>query len=594
MTKSKATAKSQPAAKSKPAHKPKANARVPLPKALTGIQGLDEITGGGLPHGRPTLVCGSAGCGKTLLAMEFLVRGATQFDEPGVFMAFEETAKDLTQNVASLGFDLNDLIARKKMVLDFVYIERSEIEETGEYDLEGLFIRLGQAIDSIGAKRVVLDTIESLFAGLPNPLILRAELRRLFRWLKDKGVTAVITGERGDETLTRQGLEEYVSDCVIVLDHRVSDQASSRRLRVVKYRGSTHGTNEYPFLIDEDGISVLPVTSLGLQHAVSTNRIPSGVARLDAMLGGVGFYRGSSVLISGTAGTGKSSLAAHFVDAACRRGERALYFAFEESPSQIIRNMRSIGLDLEPWVKKGLLCFQATRPSFAGLEMQLTMMHKTVNAFKPQVVVVDPLNGFVIGGNEVEVKSMLMRLADFLKTNQITTLFTSLTTSGSVGVPDVAISALIDTWLILRDVEIGGERNRSLAILKSRGMTHSNQIRECLLSSHGVELCEVYVGAGGVLTGSARLAQEALEQAGKLTRKQETERRQLELESKRLALEAQIDALRAEFLVRETEALKIIDQEQAQEAQLLRERVEMGLSRKADAATHKYKKGGTK
>jgi circadian clock protein KaiC len=574
MSKSQSTAKSPSAAKPRSAAKPKVNARVPLPKARTGIQGLDEITGGGLPQGRPTLVCGSAGCGKTLLAMEFLVRGATQFDEPGVFMAFEETTKDLTQNVASLGFDLNDLIARKKMVLDFVYIERSEIEETGEYDLEGLFIRLGLAIDSIGAKRVVLDTIESLFAGLPNPLILRAELRRLFRWLKEKGVTAIITGERGDETLTRQGLEEYVSDCVIVLDHRVSDQASSRRLRVVKYRGSTHGTNEYPFLIDEDGISVLPVTSLGLQHSVSTDRISSGVPRLDAMLGGVGYYRGSSVLISGTAGTGKSSLAAHFVDAACRRGERALYFAFEESPSQIIRNMRSIGIDLEPWVKKGLLVFQATRPSFAGLEMQLTMMH----------------------GNEVEVKSMLMRLADFLKTNQITTLFTSLTSGGSPSeLTNVAISALIDTWLMLRDIESGGERNRALSILKSRGMAHSNQIRECLLSSQGVELCEVYVGAGGVMTGSARLAQEALEQAGKLTRKQETERRQLELESKRLALEAHIDAMRAEFLVRETEALKIIGQEQAQEAQLLRERVEMGLSRKADAAaTNKLKKRGAK
>ncbi|KXS32118.1 MAG: Circadian clock KaiC 1 domain protein [Candidatus Gallionella acididurans] len=575
----------------KPKPKPESKSIPQLLKAPTGIQGLDEITGGGLPKGRPTLVCGSAGCGKTLLAMEFLVRGATQFNEPGVFMAFEETAKDLTQNVASLGFDLNDLIARKKMVLDFVYIERSEIEETGEYDLEGLFIRLGLAIDSIGAKRVVLDTIESLFAGLPNPLILRAELRRLFRWLKDKGVTAIITGERGDETLTRQGLEEYVSDCVIVLDHRVSDQASSRRLRVVKYRGSTHGTNEYPFLIDEDGISVLPVTSLGLQHAVSTERIPTGIARLDAMLGGAGYYRGSSVLISGTAGNGKSSLAAHFVDAACRRGERALYFAFEESPSQIIRNMRSIGINLEPWVKKGLLFFQATRPSFAGLEMQLTMMHKKVNTFKPHVVVVDPLNGFVIGGNEVEVKSMLMRLADFLKTNQVTSLFTSLTSGDKPSeVTDVAMSALIDTWLILRNIEIGGERNRALSILKSRGMAHSNQIRECLLSNHGVELCEVYVGAGGVLTGSARLAQEALEQAGKLTRKQETERRQLELESKRRALEEQINAMRAEFVVRETEALKIIGQEQAQEAQLLRERVEMGLSRKADAATIKQKK----
>ena len=563
--------------------KPVSAARILLPKAPTGIQGLDEITGGGLPKGRPTLICGSAGCGKTLLAMEFLVRGATQFNEPGVFMAFEETIKDLTKNVASLGFDLDSLVADKKIVLDFVYIERSEIEETGEYDLEGLFIRLNQAIDSIGAKRVVLDTIESLFAGLPNPLILRAELRRLFRWLKDKGVTAIITGERGDESLTRQGLEEYVSDCVIVLDHRVCDQTSSRRLRVVKYRGSTHGTDEYPFLIDEDGFSVLPITSLGLQHDVSTDRISTGITRLDAMLGDAGYYRGSSVLVSGTAGTGKSSLAAHFCDAACRRGERALYFAFEESPSQIIRNMRSIGIDLEPWVNKGLLRFQATRPAFAGLEMQLTMMHKTVNTFKPEVVIVDPLNGFIIGDNETSVKSMLMRLADFLKTKQITSLFTSLKAGGApLGVTDVAISAMIDTWLVLRDIEIGGERNRGLSILKSRGMPHSNQIRECLLTDHGMEFCEVYVGAGGVLTGSARLAQEAQEQALKLTRKQEVERRQLELESKRRALEAQIEAMRAEFDVQEAEAMKIIGQEQAQALQLVLERAEMGQSRKAD------------
>ena len=377
--------------------------RTQLPKSPTGIQGLDEIMGGGLPKGRPTLICGGAGCGKTLIAMEFLVRGARQFNEPGVFMAFEETAKDLTQNVASLGFDLKDLIARKKILLDFVYIERSEIEMTGEYDLEGLFIRLGQAIDSIGAKRVVLDTIESLFSGLPNPLILRAELRRLFRWLKDKGVTAIITGERGDETLTRQGLEEYVSDCVIMLDHRVVEQVTSRRLRVVKYRGSTHGTNEYPFLIDENGILVLPVTSLGLKNTASTDRLRTGIARLDTMLGGAGCYRGSSVLVSGTAGTGKSSIAAHFAEAACRRGERALYFAFEESPSQIMRNMRSIGIDLEPWVQKDLLRFHATRPTFTGLEMHLTMIHKAVNVFKPQVVIVDPLSSFVMGGNKTEV-----------------------------------------------------------------------------------------------------------------------------------------------------------------------------------------------
>ena len=557
--------------------------RKKLPKSLTGIQGLDEITEGGLPTGRPTLICGSAGCGKTLLAMEFLVRGATQFNEPGVFMAFEETAKDLTQNVASLGFDLDALVADKKIVLDFVYIDRSEIEETGEYDLEGLFIRLGQSIDSIGAKRVVLDTIESLFAGLLNPLILRAELRRLFRWLKDKGVTAVITGERGEETLTRQGLEEYVSDCVIILDHRVKDQTSSRRLRVVKYRGSTHGTNEYPFLIDEDGISIVPVTSLGLGHNASMDRIPSGISRLDTMMGGKGFFRGSTVLISGTAGTGKSGICAHFVDAACRRGERALYFSFEESPSQIIRNMRSIGIDLEQWVKKGLLHFQATRPAFAGLEMQLTMMHKATIKFDPQVVIVDPLNGFITGDNIADVKSMLMRLADFLKTKQISSMFTQLMSSNVAhGTGDIAISSMVDTWLVMHDIEIGGERNRCLYIIKSRGMAHSNQVRECLITDHGVEICEVYVGAGGVLTGSARIAQEAQELALTLTRKQEVERRQIEIESRRKALEAKVAALRAEFGVQEAESMKIITQEQAQASQLLTGRLEMGLSRSAD------------
>jgi circadian clock protein KaiC len=561
-----------------------------LPKSPTGIQGLDEITGGGLPRGRTTLICGSAGCGKTLLAMEYLVRGAILFNEPGVFMAFEETAKDLTQNVVSLGFDLKSLIARKKIVLDYVYIERSEIEETGEFDLEGLFIRLGQAIDSIGAKRVVLDTIESLFAGLPNPLILRAELRRLFRWLKERGVTAIITGERGKDTLTRQGLEEYVSDCVIVLDHRVSDQVSSRRLRVVKYRGSTHGTNEYPFLIDEDGISVLPVTSLGLQQTASHRRVPTGVVRLDAMLGGAGYYRGSSVLISGTAGTGKSSLAAHFVQAACRRGERAVYFAFEESPSQIMRNMRSIGIDLFPWVQKGLLQFQATRPSFTGLEMHLTLMHKAVNTFKPQVVVVDSLNDFVIGSNETEVKSMLMRLVDFLKMNQIIGLFTSSTSSGgSLEQTEVAVSSLIDTWILLRDIEIGGERNRGLYVLKSRGMAHSNQIREFLLTDHGVELRDVYVGAMGVLTGSARLTQESQEKVALQKSDQEVELRRIELERKRTTLEAKIAVMRAEFAVEEIASGKIIRQEKAEKAQSVQERVDMGRIRKADAKPNKQK-----
>jgi len=502
-----------------------------LHKSPTGIQGFDEITDGGLPAGRPTLVCGGAGCGKTLFGMEFIVRGATQFNEHGVFMSFEETNEELIQNVSSLGFDLDGLVKNKKIVLEHVHIERSEIAETGEYDLEALFIRLGYAIDSIGAKRVVLDTIESLFAGLPNQLILRAELRRLFRWLKQKKVTAIITGERGNETLTRQGLEEYVSDCVIMLDHRVTKQNSTRRLRIVKYRGSIHGTNEYPFLINEDGFSILPVTSLGLNHTVTNKRISSGIAALDKMLEGKGYFRGSTVLISGTAGMGKTSIAAHFAEAACKRGERVLYFCFEESPNQLIRNMLSIGIDFEPLVQKGLLQFQATRPTFYGLEMHLVATHKAVNDFKPEVVIFDPINTFLIDDKEFEVKTMLMRIVDFLKLNQITALFTSLTTSGTaLEHADTNISSLIDTWLLLRDIEINGERNRGMYVLKSRGMANSNQIREFILTNHGLELREVYIGANGVLTGSARIAQEALENAEVLTRKNDIERKKREIE----------------------------------------------------------------
>ena len=553
-----------------------------LLKSPTGIQGFDEITGGGLPTGRPTLVCGGAGCGKTLFGMEFLVRGATQFNEPGVFMSFEETNEELIKNVASLGFDLEDLIKHKKIVLDHVHVERSEIEETGEYDLEGLFIRLNYAIDSIGAKRVVLDTIESLFAGLPNQLILRAELRRLFRWLKEKGVTAIITGERGGETLTRQGLEEYVSDCVIMLDHRVTEQASTRRLRVVKYRGSMHGTNEYPFLIDENGFSVLPVTSLGLGHIVSNKRISSGIAALDKMLEGKGYYRGSTVLISGTAGVGKTSVAAHFAEAACKRGERVLYFCFEESPNQLMRNMRSIGIKLEPWVEKGLLQFQATRPTFYGLEMHLAVTHKAVNAFKPDVVILDPINTFVIGDKETEVKTVLMRIVDFLKLKQITALFTSLTSSESaLESSDAGISSLIDTWLLLRDIELNGERNRGMYVLKSRGMANSNQIREFILTDHGVELREAYIGASGVLTGSARIAQEALENAEVLTRKQDIERKKRGLERKRNVLEARIASLNAEFESEEFEATKMIKSEQDMIKRLEQDKIEMAVSRKS-------------
>jgi circadian clock protein KaiC len=555
----------------------------PLEKSPTGISGLDEIANGGLPKGRPTLVCGAAGCGKTLLAMEFLVRGATRYNEPGVFMSFEETAEELTKNVASLGFDLNHLVSSKRFLIDHVRVERSEIEETGEYDLDGLFIRLEHAINSIKAKRVVLDTIESLFAGLPNPFILRSELRRLFRWLKDKGMTAIITGEKGDQTLTRYGLEEYISDCVIFLDHRVTDQLSIRRMRIIKYRGSTHGTNEYPFLIEEKGISVLPITSIGLNHPVSTQRISTGIPRLDAMLGGKGYFRGSSILLSGTAGTGKTSVSASFIDAACRRGERCIFFAFEESSAQIIRNMRSIGIDLDPWVTKGLLRFHAERPSFYGLETHLLTMHKAMNEYQPAVLVIDPITNLISAGNPLDVKSMLTRLIDFLKMNQITSLFTTLTSGGGpLEQSELGISSLADTWLLVRGIEIGGERNRGLYILKSRGMAHSNQIREFLLTDKGIDLLDVYVGPSGVLTGSARLAQEAQEKATEVAYQHDTELEKLNLESKRKALEAQIAALQAELEVGCTEMKMISEQEKERQRRLLEERKAITRLRQAD------------
>jgi len=557
--------------------------KVTLLKTPTGIQGLDEITYGGLPKGRTTLVCGNAGCGKTLFGMEFLVRGATQFNEPGVFMSFEETSKELTENVTSLGFDLDKLTGQKLLLIDHVYIERSEIEETGEFNLDGLFIRLSHAIDSIGAKRLVLDTIESIFSGLPNPLILRAELRRLFRWLKDKGVTAIITGERGDEMLTRQGLEEYVSDCVIVLDHRVKEQASTRRLRVVKYRGSLHGTNEYPFLIDESGFSVLPITSIELTHTVSSKRVASGVPRLDAMLNGKGYFCGSSIMVSGTTGTGKSSLAAHFVNASCQNGDSVIYFSLEESQSQIIRNMRSIGIDLEQWVKKGLLKFHSKRASYSGVEAYLAEIHKVVKEFKPQAVVLDTVSSFVVAGNEFEAGSMLMRLIDFLKLEKITTFMTCLTSGGStLEKTSVDISSLVDTWLLLKTIEIGGERNRGMYVLKSRGMAHSNQIREFVLTDHGVELLDVYVGQQGVLTGSSRIAQEVKEKSERLLLQQEVERQKLLLDRKRKALEAQILLLRTEFEANEIEAIKVTEIGKARNEQLSQDRSDMAKSRNAD------------
>jgi circadian clock protein KaiC len=556
--------------------------QISFAKTPSGIRGLDEITFGGLPKGRPTLITGGPGSGKTLMSMEFLVRGAIDYNEPGLFMAFEEPAEELAQNVASLGFDLKELIAEKKLFVDHVRVERSEIEETGEYDLEGLFVRLNYAIDSIGAKRVVLDTIESLFAGLGNEAILRAELRRLFRWLKDKGVTAIITAERGEATLTRYGLEEYVSDCVIVLDHRVQNQISTRRIRVVKYRGSVHGTNEYPFLIDEKGISILPITSLTLNYQISTKRVSSGIPRLDAMLEGKGFYVGSTILISGTAGTGKSSISASFANVTCQRNERCLYFAFEESPNQIMRNMKSIGIDLEPCDKKGLLKFHAIRPTFYGLETHLVQMQKLIDEFKPAAVIVDPITNLISAGDQNDVKSMLTRLIDYLKAKQITTLFTNLTNIAALESTESEVSSIMDTWILLRDIELGGERNRGIYILKSRGMAHSNQIREFLITNKGVDIVDVYTGPSGVLTGSARLGQEIKDEAAEDSRKEEMEKLQRDLERKHKLMDAQVASLQAEYAAKEEEIKQLINQEKRRQKAVDENKKEMGRIRKAD------------
>ena len=518
-----------------------------LAKTPTGISGLDEVTGGGLPKGRSTLVCGPAGCGKTLLAMEFLVRGITQFDEPGVFVAFEESAEDLIANFASLGFDLAQAEADGHLMIDHVSVVRGEIEETGDWDLDGLFLRLGAAIDAVGAKRIVIDTIETLFGAFSNTAILRSELHRLFWWLKERGVTAVITGERGEGTLSRHGIEEYVSDCVIVLDHRVTEQTSTRRLRILKYRGSLHGTNEYPFLIGESGVSVLPITSLGLRHRVSAERVSTGVARLDVMLGDGGFYKGSTVLVSGTAGTGKSTLAAQLCDATCRRGERAMYFAFEESEAEIVRNMSSVGIDLRQWVDAGLLEFRCSRPSILGLEAHLFAMQKSVSEFTPSVVVMDPVSDFLRVGTGADVSAMLTRQVDFLKSKGVTALFTSLNSSAAPALADDQLASLVDTWLLVKSMEGNGEHNRILYVLKSRGMAHSNQIREFVLTGQGIELADVYVGPQGVLTGSARQAQEAKERSDGTARLEDLEQRRVNLARRREAVQAQASALWREF-----------------------------------------------
>ena len=551
-----------------------------LAKAPTGIKGLDDVTLGGLPQGRPTLLCGAAGCGKTLVAMTFLVNGATQFDETGVFMSFEERAEDLASNVASLGYDVDGLVADKRLVIDHVRIEPAEIEVSGEFDFEPLFVRLGYAIDQVGAKRVVLDTIEALFSGFKDQAVLRAEIRRLFSWLKDRGVTAVITGERGDGQLTRYGIEEYVSDCVILLDNRVYDQVTTRRLRIVKYRGSSHGTNEYPFLIDDRGVSVMPITSAGLQHRISSEIVPTGVPDLDAMFGLGGFYRGSSILLSGLAGTGKSTFSAWFANAVCNRGERCLYFAFEESPDQIVRNMRSAGIDLQTHLDSGRLLFESARPSLYGLEMHLTRMHRDIVEFKPTAVVVDPISAF--RGVQSEIHGTLLRLADICKERGITAFFTSLSlASDHTSEADRGVSSLMDTWISLTDVEASGERNRVMFVLKARGMSHSNQMREYLLTGSGIRLIEPYIGAEGVLTGSARQAQEARERDAAGERAEATRRRTRELDRRRASIERQIAELRAGLEAEENEFTLLASQEAGREDALTADRAAMAAKRSA-------------
>ncbi len=553
-----------------------------IPKSPTGIGGFDDLTLGGVPSGRPTLVCGSAGCGKTLFATTFLIHGARDFDEPGVFVTFEERPGDIVSNVASLGFALNEWVDNQKIAFEYVALDRSELEEAGDYDLEGLFLRLEAAIDLVGAKRVVLDTIESLFAVFSNEAILRAEIRRLFDWLKDKGMTTVITAERGEGSLTRQGLEEYVSDCVILLDHRVQNQVSTRRLRIVKYRGTAHGTNEYPFLIDQDGFSVLPVSSLGLSHKVFDERISSGIADLDDMLTGGGFHRASSVLVSGVAGSGKSSVAASFVDAACTAGERALFFSFEESADQSVRNMRSVGIDIGRWIKSDRLRFIATRPTFYSLEMHLAVMLREATRFDPSLVVLDPISSFLESGDRMEIQSMLLRVVDFLKGRGVTAVFTHLMHGQDGRVQtDAGLSSLMDAWILLLNREVNGEFNRELYLLKARGLSHSNQVREFIMSDEGIKLIPPYLGESGALTGSARKNEEAKSRRAEIRRQAEVSKTQQQIQQKRRRAKAQMEALQAELDADEIELTAMTQTEDEFLRQAAEDKIEMERSRKS-------------
>lgn len=548
-------------------------------KAPTGITGFDDITGGGLPRGRPTLVTGAAGSGKTLFGIEFLVRGARDFGEPGVLLAFEELEEDLAVNVETLGFDLPALQEQGVLAIDAFRLDPSEIIATGSFDLDGLFIRLAAAVDAVGAKRVVLDTLELLFAAFPNEAIVRGELGRLFRWLKERGLTTVITGERGTgDQLTRYGMEEYVSDCVVALDQRVDAETSTRRLRVVKYRGSLHGTNEYPFLITDGGFVVVPITSVGLNYEASDERVSTGVPRLDDMLAG-GIYRGSSMMVSGTAGTGKTSIGAMMVDAACARGERALFVSLEESPSQLIRNMRSIGVDLQPWRDAGLLEVHAVRPTAIGSEEHLALMYRLLDEYDPSIVVLDAISGLSRPGSGGGESSVVSRDLDLLKSRGITAVLTTLA-HGTEETSDIEVSSLIDTWLLLRNHESNGERNRLMFVIKSRGTAHSNQVREFVLTDRGAELVDVYVGPHGVLTGSARVEQQARDAAEATARQADVGRRREELAGRAGAVEAQIAALRQQLAdeTAEFERLVSADDDERGDAEAARTRTRAGES----------------
>jgi circadian clock protein KaiC len=560
---------------------------------------LDQITEGGLPRGRPTLICGAAGSGKSLLAIEFLVRGATNHKEPGVFVSFEERPADLVANTASLGFELRRLLKAKLLYIEHITVDRTEIAEAGEYNLDGLFVRLGAAIDSVRAKRVALDTLEVLFAAFGNMGILRAELHRLFGWLKHRGVTAVVTAERGDGTgLTRQGLEEYVSDCVLLLDQRLTERIATRRIRVVKYRGSLHGTNEYPFLIDSKGFVVLPITSIALDYPALRERISTGIPNLDAMLGGKGYFRGSTLMVSGASGTGKTSIAAQFVDAACRRGERCVYFAFEESPMQIARNIQSIGIDLHKWVKGGRLLFSAARPATYGLEMHINMMLKVVEEFRPHVVVLDPVSSFRSAGTHVDALAMLMRLLDVFKSRQISTILNSLSNTAEDEQLDqgtAGVSSLVDVWIQLRNLEQLGERTRSLYVLKARGVEHSNQVRELIISDEGVDLAQIHIGPDGILVGSARLAQQLRDRvAANNSRNSLAHKREL-LSRKRTAFKARIAELRTDFLAESHDIERAIALEADQQNSLGTDRAKLVAERESGIRRpHLSARGGAK